>query len=111
MPEITDEAKNMIAEFQTYQQQLQNILIQKESLKLQMLEIDRALEELNETKQTTAYRITGQIMISKSVSEIKKELEETKEDIDIRIKSLEKTENRLNEKLKDLQAKLKEIIK
>ena len=80
-------------------------------MKLQILEIERALEELNGTKQTTAYKITGQIMISKPVEELKKELNETNENIDIRIKSLEKTENRMGERLKDLQTKLKEVIK
>jgi len=109
--EISEETKNLIAQFQNYQQQLQNILIQKESLKLQTIEVERALEELNTTKQTTAYKITGQIMISKPVEELKKELSETKENIGIRIKSLEKTESRIDERLKDLQTTLKEVIK
>lgn len=111
MPEPTEETKNLINQFQNYQQQLQSILIQKESLKLQNIEIERALEELNSTNQKTAYKITGQIMINKPVDELKKELNETKENIDLRIKSLEKTEERVNNKLKELQSKLKEVIK
>lgn len=110
MPEA-EETKNLIAQFQNYQQQLQSILIQKESLKIQNLEIERALEELSSTNQKNAYKITGQIMVNKPVEELKKELNETKENIDVRIKSLEKNEERLNSKLKDLQAKLKEVIK
>jgi len=111
MPEVPEEAKNLINQFQNYQQQLQSILIQKENLKLQNIEIERALEELNSTTQKTAYKITGQIMINKPVDELKKELNETKENIDLRIKSLEKTEERVNNKLKELQTKLKEVIK
>jgi len=109
--EIPEETKNLIVQFQNYQQQLQSVMIQKESLKLQIMEIERALEELNATKQTTAYKITGQIMISKPVEELKKEMNETKENINIRVKSLEKTESRISEKLKDLQTKLKKVIK
>ena len=108
---MEEETKNLIAQFQTYQQQLQAILIQKESLKLQNLEIERALEELNKTKQKNAYKITGQIMVSKPVEELKKELNETRENINIRIKSLEKTEERISEKLKELQKKIKEVGK
>jgi prefoldin beta subunit len=111
MLEVPEDAKNLIAQFQNYQQQLQNILIQKESMKMQNLEIKRALEELNTTAQKTAYKITGQIMANKPVEELKNELGETKENIDVRIKSLEKNEERLNGKLKDLQEKLKEVIK
>jgi prefoldin beta subunit len=111
VPEIPEETKNLIAQFQGYQQQLQNILIQKESLKLRVLEVEKALEELNKTKQKTAYKITGKIMVNKPVEELKKELKEAKEDGEVRIKSLEKSEERINNKLRELQKKLKEVIK
>jgi prefoldin beta subunit len=106
-----NEAENIVGQFQVYQQQLQSILIQKESLRLQIMEIDRALDELNKTTQANAYKIAGQIMISKPVKELKKELEETKDSIDIRIKSLEKAEERMNAKIKELQEKIKEVVK
>ncbi len=109
MPELTDQQKEMINQFQMYQQQMQSVLIQKESLKLQILEIDKALEELNATKEGKAYKITGQVMVSKPVEELKKDLNESKEVIDVRIKSLEKTEERINSKLSELQEKLKGI--
>jgi prefoldin beta subunit len=94
-------------EFQFYQQQLQTLLIQKESLKLQTAEIDGALEELGKTEQKNAFKIVGNVMVSKSVEELKKELQEMKEEIDLRINSLEKTEERIMNKLKDLQASIK----
>jgi len=93
-------------QFQFYQQQLQSVLIQKESLKLQTVEIERALEELEKTNQKSAYKIVGGLMISKPVEDLKKELRETKEDADVMIKSLEKTEERITSKLKELQAKV-----
>lgn len=110
MVELTDQQKEMVAQFQTYQQQLQSILIQKESLKLQSMEIEKALEELNATKQESAYKITGNIMVSKPIAELKKDLEENKEAVGIRIKSLEKTEEKINNKLQELQEKLREIV-
>ncbi|MEM5802205.1 MAG: prefoldin subunit, partial [Candidatus Aenigmatarchaeota archaeon] len=88
-----------------------NLLIQKESLKLQNIEIEKALEELNATKQKNAYKITGAIMISKPVEEIKKELNENKEAIEIKLKSLEKTEEKIAIKIKELEDKLKQILK
>ena len=111
MPEMDDNTKKMIMEFQNNQQQLQGILIQKESLKIQNMEINRALEELEKTNQTSAYKIAGQIMISKPIKELKDEMNEIKETIDLRAKSLEKSEERISNKLKELQEKLKEVIK
>jgi prefoldin beta subunit len=109
MPE--EKPEEMIEQFQIYQQQLQSVLIQKENLKMQNLEIERALEELNKTDQKTAYKIAGQIMVSKPVEELKKDLSEMKETVEVRIKGLEKTEERMVNKLKELQDKLKDVIK
>ena len=106
-----EEARNLVAQFQNMQQQLQALLIQKESMKVQSMEIDRALEELSKSNQKSVYKISGQIMISKNVDELKKELEETKENVEIKIKSMEKTEERVTNKLKELQNKLKEVMK
>ena len=106
-----ESTEDLVSQFQSMQQQMQTVLIQKESLKLQNLEIERALEELGKTDQKTAYKISGQIMISKNVEELKKELEETKENVDLKIKSLEKAEEKVNNKLKELQTTLKERIR
>ncbi|MFH8086454.1 MAG: prefoldin subunit beta [Candidatus Aenigmatarchaeota archaeon] len=109
--EVTEETKNLLAQFQAYQQQLQTILIQKESAKIQVMETEKALEELNQTKEKNAYKISGQIMVLKPVEELKKELSEIKEDLEIRIKALEKSEEKIKDKLKDLQSKLKDVLK
>ncbi|MEM5794622.1 MAG: prefoldin subunit beta [Candidatus Aenigmatarchaeota archaeon] len=109
--EMTEETKNLLAQFQAYQQQLQTILIQKESIKIQVMETEKALEELNQTKEKNAYKISGQIMVLKPVEELKKELSEMKEDLEVRIKALEKSEEKLKDKLKELQNKLKDVLK
>ncbi|MGC8812466.1 MAG: prefoldin subunit beta [Candidatus Aenigmatarchaeota archaeon] len=109
--EMTEETKNLLAQFQAYQQQLQSVLIQKESIKIQVMEVEKALEELNETKEKNAYKISGQIMVLKPVEELKKELNETKEDLEVRIKALEKNEEKIKDKLKELQNKLKDVLK
>lgn len=111
MAEMSDETRHMILEFQAYQQQLQSLALQKENLKMQDLEIDKALEELQDGKQKTAFKITGSVMVSKPVEEIVTDLKETKEAITIRVKSFDKTETRITDRLKDLQEKLKEAVK
>ena len=110
MTELTQEQRTMVAQFQMYQQQMQNLLMQKESMKIQEMEIERALQELGSAKEN-AYKISGSIMVSKPVQELKKELEEVKEDIGVRLKSIEAAEAKFNSKLKDLQGKLNEVLK
>jgi prefoldin beta subunit len=110
MKELTQEQKTMVAQFQLYQQQMQNVMLQKESMRIQQMEVDRALQELKNTKQASAYKITGNIMISKPDDELRKELDEAKEEIGVRLKSIEATESKFNDKLKELQEKLNAII-
>jgi len=105
-----EEAKELIGQLQSLQQQMQTVVFQKESLKLQDMEIHKAMEELDKTKDTTAYKITGQIMVSKPIEELKKELSETSEDVHVKLKSLEKSEEKINNKLKELQTKLKDVM-
>jgi len=109
--EMTEETKELLAQFQAYQQQLQSILIQKESIKIQILETEKALEELNETKEKNAYKISGQIMVLKPVEELKKEINEKKEDLEVKVKALEKSEEKIKDKLRELQNKLKDVLK
>lgn len=108
---IREDPNLLVAQFQNFQQQMQSLLIQKESLKLQSIEVDKALEELSKTQQKSAYKITGQIMISKPVEDLKKDLEELKENILVSEKTLQKTEERINNRMREIQEKLKETMK
>lgn len=109
--EINEETKKMIMDFQVYQQQLQSIMMQKEALRIQEMEIDKAIEELKSTKEKNAYKISGTVMISRPVEELTKDLEEAKESISIQSKSVEKSATKINDKLKELQVGLKEAMK
>ena len=106
-----EQTKEIVGQFQQYQQQLQAILIQKETMQMQLMEITKALEELETTKNDKAYKITGQIMVIKPVEELKKELGETKEVIEVRIGSLEKTEEKVTGRLKELETELRKLVK
>jgi prefoldin beta subunit len=111
MAENKEDTNKFIAQFQIMQQQLQNLMIQKESLRLNIMEIDQTLEELGKSKEKNAYKITGNVMISKPVEEVKKELGETKDALNVRMESLGKNEKKLTDKLKEMQEKLKEMLK
>jgi prefoldin beta subunit len=102
---MTDE--NIQQEYLILQQQLRNVLIQKEAIKLQIAEIDTALSELEKTKEEKVYKVVGNVMIKKSKEEVEKELKESKEDLEIRVESLGKIEKDLIEKIKNIEERLK----
>jgi prefoldin beta subunit len=107
MKEIDEETARKIQEMQVLEQNLQNILLQKQAFNIEMNETINALEELKKTKDEV-YKIVGQIMIKTNKKDMETELEKRKELIKLRIKALEKQENFLKEQL---DKKREEIIK
>ena len=101
-----NEKQNTLAEAQAYQQQVQGILMQKESMSLQLAEIKKALEELSKTTETEIFKMSGPILIKAKKLDVKKELAEKEDLINVRMKSLEKTEKRAKERLEELKEKL-----
>jgi len=107
---VAEDDRKFLEQFQALQQQLQAILIQKENLKLQTLEIDKAIEELEASKGTKAYKIVGPVMVQKDLKKLKTELKERKDNFDLRTKTLEKAEERITKKLKDMEPRLKKMM-
>ena len=109
--EDSKNVQQLLGQAQLYQQQMQSILNQKELISMQVMEIDKALEALETTKEKDVFKISGPILIKTGKILVKKELNEKKEAISLRIKSLEKGENRLKAQIEELRARLSKNIK
>lgn len=108
---LSPEAQQTLLQVQTFQQQLQSLLIQKESLQIQNIELDKALEELKKTKDNEeVFKAVGPILIKSGKKELEKEIGEKRETIDMRLKSLEKQEVKIKEKLKESQTNLQKAL-
>ncbi len=104
-------AQQLLAQFQTFQQQYQAVAVQKEALAAQKIELEKALEELVKVKENEdVYKAVGPILVKSTKAALKKELEEKKETTDLRLGSLEKQEGKLREKLKEGQDKLQALL-
>lgn len=88
------------------QQQLQNIMAQKEAMGVQVLEIKRALDELEKSKEKEVYKIAGPILIKSGKADVLKDLKERDEAFDLRLKQFEKEEKRIKLKIEELREKL-----
>jgi prefoldin beta subunit len=88
------------------QQQLQGIMAQKEAIGVQVLELKKALEELEKTKEKEVYKIAGPILVKSPRTGVLKELKDRDETLSLRLKSLEKEEKRTKLKIEELREKL-----
>ena len=106
---VSKETETKIIELQTMEQNLQNFAMQKQRFQVNLTEIENAIEELDKAKEDS-YRIIGPIMVKTSKEELLKELKEKKGIADLRIKNIEKQENKIREKARELQKEVMQKI-
>ena len=103
MNNISPQLQNQIAQFQQVQQQLQSVSTQKLQMNAQIKEIERTISEL-EKATGDVYRNVGSLLIKVDDKDaVKAELEESKETLEVRVKSVERQEAGLREKYNSLQ--------
>ena len=99
--EEQQQSQQAIQQVQMLEQSLQSYQNQRQNVQVQLIEIESALTELENT--TEAYNIIGNIMVLSDPEKLKKDLQEKKESAEIRIKSIEKQEKQIKEKISTLQ--------
>ena len=109
MAEVSKETEQKIAQLQLMEQNLQSFLMQRQQFQSQLIEVESALKEIETAKET--YKIIGNIMVNTSKEDLKKDLEEKKGILELRIKPLEKQETQIKEKASKTQAEVLEKIK
>ena len=97
-------SKAKVAQLQLLQQNLQNLLMQKQQFQMQLNEIDSAMEEMKDAKQT--YKIIGNIMVLGTKEELLKQLNQRRESLELRLKMIESQEEKIRKKAEELQAEV-----
>ena len=108
--QISPQTQHMLMQLQTYQQQLQVITTQKQQIELQLAEIDAAVDALKDVKEDTVFKAVGPILAKVNKSDTQKELKQTKELLELRVKTLEKQVEKVKDKMKELNDKVAETI-
>jgi len=103
------EAEEILLNIQNQNQYLQNIMIQKQTLQIQLREVEAALQELEKAKDDV-FKAVGPILIKSTKEELKKELEEGKDDINLNIKTLETQEKKIKDFIKENQEKFQKYL-
>jgi prefoldin beta subunit len=112
MDDLSPKVQNQIAQFQQLQQQLQSVLNQKFQMDAQVREMQRTMEELNKAPEDAViYRSIGSLLIKADSREtVLKEIEEDKETMEIRVKTLERQEKSLKDRYQVLQDQLNKAL-
>ncbi|MFH1289837.1 MAG: prefoldin subunit beta [Nanoarchaeota archaeon] len=107
--DLNPEANKKIEELQVLENHLQGFLAQKQAVQIEMNEVDNALGELKDSDDEI-YKMVSGFMIKSTKAKIKKELEEKKKLLNMRVDSMEKQEKLVEKDMTNLREELDDII-
>ncbi len=99
-----------LLEFENMEKQLEVLLMQKNQLKLQLVESKNARDELKHATGEV-YKSVGSLVLKTTKDKADKDLKEKVELIDIKLTAIEKEEEKLRTAIKELQKSLQEQMK
>jgi len=94
--------QNKLQEMQILEQNLQNLLLQKQAFQMELSETESAITEVEKSSEDV-YKIIGQLMISTKKDDVLADLKKKQEMLELRVKTLEKQEGTLSEKADKLR--------
>lgn len=106
---IDDSMQEKINFIQVSEQNLSQLSSQKQVFQSQLIEVEGSLLEVSKTKR--AYKIIGNIMVEADSDSLKKDLDSKKEMLELRLKSIQKQEERIRLKVADTQKEVMDSMK
>jgi prefoldin beta subunit len=109
---ISPKLQNQIAQFQQLQQQLQSVLSQKFRMEAQLREVQMTIDELNKSpEEATIYKNVGSLLIkANDKATVLRDVEDDKETLEIRIKTLDRQEKALRDKYQTMQEQISKAL-
>lgn len=100
-----------LEEFEVLRQTYLALIYQKQKIEEELLEVENAIKELENMKDDErVFIMIGNVLIRKDKKSVIEELKEKRDILNIRIKSLDKQEVQLRERLTNLQNEIEKLI-
>jgi len=108
---LSPQLEDKIKRYQAIQQQMSSITQQMQALKIEQMDIDKALKEIDELPDDeTCYRSIGRLMVKSTIKDTKLKLKDQKELTETRVKLSEKSMDKLKSQFDDLEKEIKAAL-
>lgn len=108
---IPPEVQNKLVRLQQLQEQLRLVLVQKQSAELELREVSRVAEEVSKLEEKSSlYKSIGHVLLKTDRESVLNELNDRKEVLELRIKTLSRQEEYLSKQIEDLRRKVAEAL-
>jgi prefoldin beta subunit len=109
-PNVDEKTQNKIREIQALEQNMQSLLLQKQAFQMELNETENALSEIKDSKDDI-FKVVSNIMIRTDKTKVTKDLEQKKELLSLRLKSIEKQESQFSDHLQELRDDVMKSLK
>jgi prefoldin beta subunit len=106
--DLPKDAQEKIKKLQGYEQKVSALGLQRHKVESELSEVESALNAISDKETSEIYKIIGNVMVAADKPSLKKELEEQKKKVQLRITSIEKQEDQLRQVAEAMQ---KEVLK
>ena len=106
---IDEQTSKRIQELQILEQNLQNLMMQKQTFQIELNEVANALSDLKKSDEEV-YKIVGGLMMRSNKSSLISDLEEKNKILELRMSSIEKQEKILDERAEKFKKELSDSI-
>jgi len=108
--EIDEKTQEKIQEIQILEQNLHNLILQKQAFQMELNETENALSEVEKTKEDV-FKVISNLMIKTDKSKLKEELGRKKDLLNLRLKSISSRENEFSKQLEVLRTEIMKKFK
>jgi len=109
--QIPPQVQNQLVRFQEQQEQYKALILRKQQFQMEAKEVDKALQESkNLADDAVIYKSVGILLFRSDKAKIVAELTEKKEELDLRVKTIERQEQRLKQQLEELRKTIMEQV-
>jgi prefoldin beta subunit len=111
MSQLPPQVQERLQRLQQLQNTMQQLVMQRQRIEMEIADSNRALDALSKMEEgAKSYMSMGAVLVEKPKDEIIKELTDRKEFLDMRIKVIQKQEDKTKEKLSSLQETLQKEL-
>jgi prefoldin beta subunit len=106
---IDKETEKKIEELQILEHRLQEILMERQNIQIELNGIENAIDELDKTSGDV-YKILSGVMVKSNKEKLAKDLEEKKKFLDIKLRSVEKQSSVINSKSEEIRKEIQNSL-
>lgn len=108
---VPPQVSEKVSKLQSTQTAYDTTVLQRQRVQEELAEVEKALETMSQEPQDEVYQFAGRVLVKREKKRVETELKEKQELLKLRNSALEKQEDKLKEKIQELEDSIRTSLK